>query len=148
MRIHFILAGLVLLACSEAAIGQQHQNLDANAILAQQKAIRADVEAGKGRYKGMKKSTRRELYENQDVVSTLLQGKAQTTDLPEYDQVAVLNALESIEAILNNAENERLVCERHKPVGSHRTQTLCKTVAERDADQDVADRYLNHRDQR
>ncbi len=147
MRFHSILAGLVMLACSHNVISQERQNLDANAILIQQQSIRADAEAGKDRYKGMKDTTRQELYKHQDVVSRLLQGKAYTTDLPEHDQVTVFNALESIEAILNNAEDQRMVCERYKPTGSHRVKTLCMTVAQRRAAQEGAKSQIHYRDQ-
>ena len=68
--LHAVLAGALL--CSQVAIGQQHPNLDAKAILRQQQDIRAEASAGKGRYKGMKPETRQELFSKQDQVVRLI----------------------------------------------------------------------------
>ena len=144
MRFHIIILAAAM-AFSATAGEQAHKNLDASAILTQQQAIRAEAEANHGRYKDMKKRTRQELFAQQDLLTGKLQGVAYTTDLPEHDQVVVFNALESIEAIVNNAEDQRMVCERHKPTGSHRIKTICVTAAQRRVDQEEAEKYLNIR---
>lgn len=119
-----------------------HPNADAKAILAQQTAIRAEVEQGKGRYKDLAADKRSTLLARQNEVFKLLDGKAAVTDLPERDQVAVFNALETIEAIINKAEDDRMVCERVRPTGSNRVQSLCLTVAERRARREAAEKDL------
>ena len=143
--LHAALAGALLFA--QVAVAQQHPNLDAKAILRQQQDIRAEANTGKGRYKDMKPETRQELFSRQDQVVRLIGDAARTTDLPETEQVALVNALESIEAILNDAEDERLVCERVQRVGSHRTQTFCQTVADRRIEQALSERQIDERDQ-
>jgi len=147
MKLHLVIAMVGLLALSQSAIGQGRPNLEVTAILTQQQEIRGEATARKGRYKDMKEGTRQELFANQEVVRHLLEGKTYTTDLPEHEQIKVVNALESIQAIVNKAEDERLICERHKPVGSHRTKTLCMTVAQRDAEQEAGRKQVNYRDQ-
>ncbi len=147
MRFHIMVLAAAM-AFSATAGEQAHKNLDVSTILAQQQVIRAEAEASQGRYKDMKKSTRQELFSRQDLVTGKLQGVAYTTDLPEHDQVVVFNALESIEAIVNNAEDERMVCERYKPTGSHRIKTLCMTVAQRREAQEDGKKQINYRDQK
>lgn len=106
------------------------RNTDAAAILAQQQSIRAEVEARAGRYAELHPRTRDRLFGKQDEVARLLEGRGSVLDLPEVDRIRVFNALETISAIINGDENERMVCRRTKPVGTNRTTTVCKTVGE------------------
>lgn len=138
-----MMVGLLGLAQSLAA--ETHPNLDANAIREQQQQIRADAQAKKGPYKDLSPQKREELFKHQSVVMDLTQSIKSTTDLEEPQQVALFNALESIEAIVNAAEDERLVCERIRPIGSNRTQTSCKTVAQRRAEREAAQKNMGNR---
>ena len=132
---------------SAPAVAGEAIGTDSLAILAQQQDIRAKAAARKERYRDLEEPRIRELLANQDTVIRLLAGTARTTELPERDQIAVFNALEAIEAIVNQAEDERLVCERYKPVGSNRTQTMCKSVAQRRDEQEGVE-GTRRRDQR
>lgn len=148
MRLRLILAGLILLgAASASLLAQEHPNLDARAILAQQAGIRAEAVARTGRYKDMPTAKLDELFALQDKVSGQLAGRATTTELPEQDQIAVFNALEAISAIINQAEDERMICERQRPVGSNRTRTVCRSVAQRRQDREDAEKQVHYRDQ-
>lgn len=130
------------------SVGANQANLDASAIREQQKQIRADAEAGKGRYAKLSPKQRQELFHQQERVGQLLDANVQnTTELPESDQVALFNALESIEAIVNNAEKERMICERHKPVGTNRPRTVCRTAAQRAAERDASQERVIERTQ-
>lgn len=122
-----------------------HPRLDAKAIIAQQEQIRAEVEARKGRYKDLAADSRTTLLNKQSQVIAMLSGKTTTTELSEADQIVVFNALETIEGIVNKAEDERLVCERVRQVGSNRSQTVCITAAERRAKQEAAAKGLGDR---
>lgn len=143
----FVLAGcLVIVSYPSIVSGSDiSSNTDARAILAQQQQLRAEAIAKKGRFKDLDAKKLNEMYAHQDKVGRLLEGQQRTTDLRERDQIAVLNALESIEAIVNSAEDERLICERHRPVGSNRPQTTCKTVAERRAEREAAQNDIGRR---
>ena len=148
MHLRLILAGLILLgAASPPLLAQKHPNLDAKAIVAQQAAIRAEAVASTGRYKDMPPAKREKLFALQDQVTRQLADRATTTELPEQDQIAVFNALEAISAIINQAEDERMICERQRPVGSNRTQTVCRSVAQRRQDREDAEKQVNYRDQ-
>ncbi|MGY0560617.1 hypothetical protein ACW7G2_07850 [Luteimonas sp. A277] len=115
-------------------------NTDAQAILQQQQEIRQEAVAREGRYKDLDERTHRELLDKQDTVFSLLEGRERSTELGERDQVALFNSLESISAIINQAEDERMVCERVRPTGSNRAQRVCKTVAQRRAEHEAAQR--------
>ncbi|RPE76997.1 hypothetical protein EDC50_2250 [Vulcaniibacterium tengchongense] len=137
MRFFLLFAALGLLALGQAAAANEG-GTDSEAILAQQRQIRAEAMAGKGRFKDLDPARRSELFAQQDEVTRLLTGTSRTSELSETDRIAVFNALEAVEAIVNQAEDERMVCERHKPVGSNRLQTVCKTVAQRRAEREAA----------
>ena len=145
MHLRLILAGLILVGAATPVPAQA--NLDAKAIVAQQAEIRAEAAARSGRYKDMPAAKREELFALQDKVSKQLAGRTTITELAEADQIAVFNALEAISSIINQAEDERMVCERYKPIGSNRPQTLCKTVAQRRAEREAGE-ALGPRDQR
>lgn len=148
MKSALMTAGLVLLLGSAAA-GANDQvlvNTNARAIVAQQQEIRREATARKGRYKDMDERTRSRLFAEQDVVLGLLDGKEQSTELPAGEQTTLFNSLESIEAIVNKAEDERMVCRRERATGSHRVQNVCKTVAQLRAEREQGQAAIGMRD--
>ena len=148
MRLPLLLAAAFALMCLAAPVAANNtRNTDAKAILEQQAGIRTEAMNKKGRYKDMDESKRQELFAHQDKVNRMLDGVASTTELPETDQIVVFNSLEAIEAIINQAEEERLVCSRVKPAGSNLPTTVCKTVAQLREEKLNADRAFQ-RDQR
>lgn len=104
---------------------------DAAAIVAQQHEIRQAAQQRSGRYKDMAGADRDRLLQTQDRVLGRLEGRTRTTELPRVDQVALFNDLEEISALVNKAEDDRMVCERSRPIGSNRPVSVCKTVAQR-----------------
>ena len=143
-RILKILAG-GLLCLAGVAAANDHPNLDAGAIRDQQRDIRIAVDAGRGAYKDMPDSKKRELFGRQDHVLQLIGDHARTTELNERQQIDLFNNLEAIQAIVNSAEDERMICQRERPVGSNRIRTICKTVAQRRADRDAVERDTGRR---
>jgi hypothetical protein len=126
-----VFAVALLLAGLPAFAADQKPDNDARAILAEQAQIRSEAMARKGRYKDMPEAQRTELFAHQDTVTRLLQDVDKPSDLSENEKLAVFNALEAVEAIVNKAEDERMVCVREKPLGSNRPERVCKTVAQR-----------------
>lgn len=106
-------------------------NTDARAIIAQQHEIREEALAGEGRYGEMSEPDRRRLMSEQDKVLELLEGKERSTELSQIDQTILFNSLESISAIVNRAEDDRMVCERVRRTGTNRAERVCMTVAQR-----------------
>ena len=120
----------------------------ADLIREQQAAIRADAIAKKGRYADMDQATRDQLLQTQDKVLALLDGKSSSKELSAPDQLLLFNSLEEISAIVNKAEDGRMVCERVRRVGSHRTENICKTVAQRRAERQQSRDSIERRDSR
>lgn len=104
---------------------------DAAKIVSQQTEIQQDVRGRRGGYRDMEPRDRERLLLVQDRVIGVLDGRTMTTELSPTDQVALFNDLEEISALVNKAEDERMVCERSRPIGSNRPVNVCKTVAER-----------------
>ncbi len=142
MQLGVLVCGLGL-ATAYANPGQQVLvETDAAKIVAQQTQIAQDVRAGRGAYRDMAASERERLLQLQARVLGALEGRQRTTDLAAADQLAVFNDLEAISALVNKAEDERMICERTRPIGSNRPVNICKTVAER---REERERTLNSR---
>lgn len=138
-----LLASIIAMAAAAPASGNEAPAPDVSKILQQQAAIRADVMARSGRYKDLPEDKRNTLLNHQQVVTSRLGGVQTTAQLNEHDRIAVFNALEAIEAIVNKAEDDRMICKRHKPVGSNRPQTVCRTVAQLRAEEDNNEQRRN-----
>ena len=121
---------------------------DAAAIVQQQTEIRRDVQQRSGRYRDMAGADRDRLLVVQDRVLGKLEGRTTTTELSQLDQIALFNDLEEISALVNKAEDDRMVCERTRPIGTNRPVSVCKTVAERRAERERSQRIRDQRDAR
>jgi hypothetical protein len=144
MRNGVLLALLIALASSGAAQAiDQTAGVDASAILTQQRQIRDEAMARQGRYKNMEEAKRSDLFVQQSVVFQLLDGKQNSNELAEPDRVKLFNALEAIEASINNARDEQVVCEFIRSVGSNRPQRVCKTYAQRAKEREAAEKELS-----
>ena len=78
-------------------------------------------------------------------MSKLLQAHSSQSEMGETDKVALLNAQEEINGILQHNDNNRLVCEHVAPVGSHRPVTTCQTYGEKMAREQRDQKYLQDR---
>ncbi len=124
------LSTLMLAAAFSPTVAGVPDALDLDAIRNQQAEIRAGVNAQTGLYEDMAETTRRDLISRQDRVLRTIDGKQTSSDLTDDQRMAVFNDLEWIEAAINKAEGERMVCERRKKLGSNRTERVCMTVAQ------------------
>ena len=131
-------AVLVLLCSMSVHAAAPKVSTNAPEIIQQQTALRAEVLSGKGAFKDMDASARNDLLRNQEILFDLLKDKELTTQLSETDQVRVSNSISSIVALVNNAEDDRMICRREKMTGSHRPETICKTVAQRRVEREEA----------
>jgi hypothetical protein len=57
----------------------------------------------------------------------------------------VFNRLEEIRALVEKAEDSRVVCEYKKKVGTHMKARVCQTVAERRREREQAVDIMNQR---
>ena len=141
MRLFLSLAVLFGLACSFGAAAN-NTDPDLEAIRLQQTQLREAAIAGEDLFANMSKAERNELVARQDQLLRLLEGKQSIDELDGNEKVAAFNTLEWISATLNDAEDERLVCENVTPTGSHRRVRQCQTVAERRALRDGSKQHF------
>jgi hypothetical protein len=99
-------------------------------IVAQQTQLRAQVAAKRGAFKSMHDGDRDRLMKQQDRLLQLLQGRRSIDELRTEERVEVFNHLQSVNAVVAKAEDDREVCERTRLVGSHRYQVVCMTAKE------------------
>ncbi|MEO8011734.1 MAG: hypothetical protein ABI650_08840 [Dokdonella sp.] len=114
-------------------------------IRAQQLEIRERVQGANGAYRAMSPAERAEIVRRQDEVLALIDGKQSLDELNDPDKVAAFNSLEWIKAKITDSEDQRVICERARPVGSNRVERICATVAERRANQEAAETALRNR---
>ena len=134
-----LLLFLIALSAFSAAAADR-KPLAIAAITSQQAEIRTGVQAGTGRYKDMPTRTKEELLSRQAAVLTIVDGKTSSDELSEEERLLVFNDLEWIEAAINNADSDRMVCTREKTLGSNRMQRVCKTMAQIEAEREFVRR--------
>ena len=67
-------------------------------------------------------------------------------ELDKASRMALYNEQEELRVLLSSAESDsRVLCTREKKLGSHRTTTMCKTVAERRRDRETAENVMRTR---
>ena len=91
--------------------------------------IRKDMQPG-GKYGYISATEKSRVETRLTDMQNLLTAHANAADMPETDKVALFNAQEEINGILDHNDNNRLVCEHVMPVGSHIPVTTCHTYAE------------------
>ncbi len=101
---------------------------------AQRNAIIKALGDGKT-YSEISPDDRQRVTTSLDRIAGLLGGVQDVDQLAVEARVEVFNEQELVNTLLTEArEDSRLVCTREKKVGSHRTTTMCRTVAERRRD--------------
>jgi hypothetical protein len=114
-------------------------------IHAQQVQLRQQALAGQGRFKDLGAAERQALVAQQDRFLALTKGRQSLDELSMDDKLAAINTLEAINATITRAEDERLICERIKQVGSHRPTRICRTVAELREARQAAEKLMEER---
>jgi hypothetical protein len=141
--IRFFAGALMALAAMAAVPPARGETADLGAIRAQQAEIREDARAGRGIYANLSETQRTELFSRQDATLRLIEGKQTPDELSEPERVKLFNQLEAIEALVNEAEDQRMICERVSTIGTNRKQRVCKTVAQRRQEMQMAQDMLN-----
>jgi hypothetical protein len=81
-------------------------------------------------FEALSRSERDQLAAAQGEIRAALAGKASMSELDDAGKLVVFNAHEKVVALVNKAEDERLVCVQKKRLGSHRHTLECRTVAQ------------------
>ena len=123
---------LAALATTAAASNGVDAQLDLRtSFAAQRTAILAALQDGKT-YTEIKAEDGRQVRASLDRIAGLLDGRPSVESLSEAEKVKVFNEQEVVNTILTRARaDSRVVCTRERRVGSHRTTSVCYTVAER-----------------
>lgn len=128
----FRLSSLILvagMAISSFAVANQG-GIRLDDIRKQQSDIREGVLSKSGRYRDLPENTRNELLSRQTRLLATIDGKQVADDLNQTERTEVFNDLEWIEAAINRAQDERMVCEYIRTIGSNRKQRVCRTAAQ------------------
>lgn len=100
-------------------------------IRAEQDALRVELQKKKGDYAHLSDDERAAILHAQEPIYALTEGKTTVDELNGDQRIALANALESVKALVNKADDARVVCERVRVVGSNMPQNKCMTVAQR-----------------
>lgn len=102
---------------------------------AQIRAVQAEqrqaIERKSGNYAHFTDADRKAIFAKQDEVTALIDGKTTIEELGPDGKIALANGLEAVKALVAQAEDSRMICERVKPLGSNRPQSKCISVGER-----------------
>ena len=123
---------LAAVATTAGAATRPDAQLDLRAAFdAQRSVILAALQDGET-YAEIKAEDGRQVRSSLDRIAELLAGRPTVESLSEADKVKVFNEQEVVNTILTRARaDSRMVCTRERRVGSHRTTSVCYTVAER-----------------
>lgn len=145
MRMNAAVLTCLMLWAAAPASANESSTTDLAKIRAQQIEFRQQAMDKSGPFKDMAETDRQALITRQNQFITLTEGKGALSDLKRDDQTLAINTLESIKAAITQAEDERLICERVKLVGSNRPTRICKTVAERRIERAEAEKTMEER---
>ena len=127
-----LLVGVLLLGLTVSAAASFGPPPNAREILREQRAIQAETEGVTGAYSRLNPAAKERLTHAQGKVFRLLDGKSTVEHLNELQKVELFNALQEVQAILDDNEKDRLICKRERKVGTAIRETRCATVAQRE----------------
>jgi hypothetical protein len=126
-----LLMGVLLLGVTTIATANFGTPPSAGEIVREQRAIREQTEGSTGKYSRFKPEAMARLTQAQEKIFRLLDGNQSVDHLNMNQKVELFNALEEVKAVLNDNEQDRLVCRRERKVGTTIPETRCATVAQR-----------------
>ena len=115
-------------------------NMDTAQFLAFHADVRRDVDSG--RYANLDSRDRREIDTQEGVIATKLDNGKTFDELDERSRLAVFNAHQRVVGILNDDEEDDVICRKEHQVGSHRPRVGC--LSERDRELAAQQNKLTH----
>jgi hypothetical protein len=100
--------------------------------------IHLDAKAGKRGWDNISAEKRTQFTAARDQVFSLLDGKKSAAQLEEAQRAELAQALDTINTLAREAEDERMVCTRERAVGSNFPIETCMTVAQRRAQREAS----------
>ena len=131
MNARTLLFTLVLAAGGSAFAKAPAPTVDAHKsdLAGQRAVVLKEMEAG-ARFAEISDDDKADVFAALDRMEKLLAGRS-VDQLGEAEKVALINDQELVNALLTKASiDSRIQCRREKRVGSHRTTSTCRSVAE------------------
>jgi hypothetical protein len=92
--------------------------------------FRQDI-PGSAEYAALRRTKRDEIDIALARIDEILDSGVEPQNLGENDKVELFNAHETVVAVLNGEDRERVVCQKRKEVGSHMPVVECRSAGER-----------------
>jgi hypothetical protein len=122
-------AAPVFAASQDAGAAPHVRDMTAKEFLAYHDRLDRDLD--KKQFDYVTSANRAKIEREQGVIRKTLEGHATLDELDESARTKVFNAHESVVAIMNDAELDKVTCKReHKP-GSHMGRSVCTSARER-----------------
>jgi len=97
-----------------------------------------------GKYANLSSADQIRVTRQLERLQELYDNRAAGKSFKRTDEVKLVNATEEINAVLTGNDDDRLVCEQERKLGTNRTQKVCMTVAERKARNEEARKDLRN----
>lgn len=110
-----------------------------------QQAEQLRTEMATGRYAKLPSKDKQRIEKQLEHLDQLYVKRGTGASVNDADAVALVNASSEINTALSGDDDNRLVCEQVKVVGSNRSTKVCSTVADRRDQQREADRKMRDR---
>lgn len=111
---------------------------------AQADELRREMAPG-GKYEKLTPVEQARVGKQLDRLQVMYDKRADGDSISNSDQIVLVNASEEINAVLSGDEDQKLVCEQVRKLGSNRTEKVCLTVAQRKAAREAAKADMNER---
>jgi hypothetical protein len=95
-----------------------------------------------GRYADVTERERADIDANLDRMQALFEKSGSVETMGKDEQVALFNAQESVNAILEKRDRDRLICERSATTGSRISTTHCRTYGEIEAQREASQKMM------
>lgn len=122
-------AAPVFAASVDGSTAPKLSNMSVDEFLAFHTKLSRDLTTRK--YDYVNSRNRERIAKQQEQIRGVLAGHQSMSELDDADRTAVFNAHESVVAILNDAELDKVTCRRQHKMGSHLPTTVCQSERER-----------------
>lgn len=141
------LAGLFVVAAGATRAAEPKQIVKADnaqdfAVVAT--AVRQEMQTG-GRYEFTPEAERGTIDARLADMSALFDKRGTVDAMTADEKVRLMNDQSQINTILTKRDNDRLICRREAPTGSHLTRSVCRTYGEIERSQRDSTQYLEDR---
>lgn len=100
-------------------------------IRSEQAEILARVKAKTGAFADISARDREQMVERQMRMLKMIEGKKTSAELQETEKLELSRTLEWIDVTVKRADDERMICERVRVLGSNMKERVCMTVAQK-----------------